>query len=142
MDCGKGVYIRTLCHDIGNRLGCGAHMASLERVAAGVFTIEDALTREEIDAAYQDGTLENKLLPLDAPLGHLPAVHLSEAARHAVINGNVLKPQWMREPAPRAEVVRVYLNDVFAGIGQAQADGSVRFRAMLLPEEERHEVLE
>ena len=142
VDCGKGVYIRTLCHDIGNRLGCGAHMASLERVAAGVFTIEDALTREEIDAAYQDGTLENKLLPLDAPLGHLPAVHLSEAARHAVINGNVLKPQWMREPAPRAEVVRVYLNDVFAGIGQAQADGSVRFRAMLLPEEERHEVLE
>ena len=142
VDCGKGVYIRTLCHDIGNRLGCGAHMASLERVAAGVFTIEDALTREEIDAAYQDGTLENKLLPLDAPLGHLPAVHLSEAARHAVINGNVLKPQWMKEPAPRAEVVRVYLNDVFAGIGQTQADGSVRFRAMLLPEEERHEVLE
>ena len=69
-------------------------------------------------------------------------MHLSEAARHAVINGNVLKPQWMKEPAPRAEVVRVYLNDVFAGIGQTQADGSVRFRAMLLPEEERHEVLE
>ena len=142
VDCGKGVYIRTLCHDIGLRLGCGAHMASLQRTAAGVFTLENALSREQIDEASINGTLDAHLLPLDAPLGHLPAVHLSEAARHAVINGNVLKPQWMKEPAPRAEVVRVYLNDVFAGIGQTQADGSVRFRAMLLPEEERHEVLE
>ena len=138
VDCGKGVYIRTLCHDIGQRLGCGAHMASLTRTAAGAFRIEDALTREEIDAAYQDGTLEEKLLPLDAPLQHLPAIHLSEAARHAVINGNVLKPRWMRGEAPQADALRIYLNDVFAGIGQTQPDGTVRFRAMLLPEEERH----
>ena len=45
VDCGKGVYIRTLCHDIGLRLGCGAHMASLQRTAAGVFTLENALSR-------------------------------------------------------------------------------------------------
>lgn len=142
VDCGKGVYIRTLCHDIGRALGCGAHMASLERVAAGIFTLENALTREEIDAAFQENRMKELLLPLDAPLGHLPAVYLTEAARHAVKNGNVLKPQWMREPAPMADAVRIYLSDVFAGIGQTQADGTVRFRAMLLPEEERHEVLE
>ena len=136
--CGKGVYIRTLCHDIGAALGCGGHMASLERVAAGIFTMESALTREEIDAAYNEGTLEEKLLPLDAPLGHLPEVRLKEAARHAVINGNVLKPKWMHAPAPMADAVRIYLNDVFAGIGQTQPDGTVRFRAMLLPEEEKH----
>ncbi len=142
VDCGKGVYIRTLCHDIGARLGCGAHMASLERTAAGIFTIENALTREQIDAAYNENRMEELLLPLDAPLGHLPAVYLNETARHAVKNGNVLKPKWMREPAPMADAVRIYLNDVFAGIGQTQPDGTVRFRAMLLPEEERHEALE
>ncbi len=55
VDCGKGVYIRTLCHDIGRALGCGAHMASLQRTAAGVFRIEDALTREEIEPAEREG---------------------------------------------------------------------------------------
>ena len=138
VDCGKGVYIRTLCHDIGAALGCGAHMYSLARVAAGVFTIENALTREQIDAAFQEGRMQELLLPLDAPLGHLPALYLKEAARHAVINGNVLKPQWMLAPAPKAEAIRIYLNETFAGIGETQPDGTVRFRAMLLPEEERH----
>ena len=138
VECGKGVYIRTLCHDIGAHLGCGAHMASLERVQAGIFTLENAMTRDEIESAYQEGTLESCLIPLDAPIQHLPAVYLTEAARHAVINGNVLKTKWMKEPAPQAEAVRIYLNDVFAGIGQTLEDGSVRFRAMLLPEEERY----
>lgn len=138
VECGKGVYIRTLCHDIGAFLGCGAHMASLERTQAGVFSIENALTQEQIDAAYSDGTLDQHLLPLDAPIAHLPAVYLTEKARHAVINGNVLKPQWMKAPAPKTDAVRIYLNDTFAGIGQTLDDGCVRFRAMLLPEEERH----
>ena len=135
VDCGKGVYIRTLCHDIGQRLGCGAHMASLERVQAGVFKLEDALTREQIDALAAEGRLADALLPLDAPLQHLPAVRVGESARHAVINGNPLKPRWLDAPAPDCEAVRVYLNDIFAGIGQPQEDGSVKFKAMLLPEE-------
>ena len=142
VDCGKGVYIRTLCHDIGLRLGCGAHMASLQRTAAGVFTLENALSKEQIDEASAEGTLDMHLMPLDAPLGHLPAVYLTEEARHAVINGNVLKARWMKSPAPVAEAVRIYLNDTFAGIGQTQDDGTVRFKAMLLPEEERHASLE
>ena len=48
----------------------------------------------------------------------------------------------MKEPAPVADTVRIYLNDSFAGIGQTQQDGTVRFRAMLLPEEERHASLD
>ncbi len=130
--CGKGVYIRTLCHDIGNRLGCGAHMQTLERVAAGIFKIEDALTPAQIDALSREGRLEEALLPLDAPLGHLPAVRVGERSRHAVLNGNPLRPNWLDAPAPvGAEAVRVYLNDEFAGIGAPQPDGSVKFRAML-----------
>lgn len=138
VDCGKGVYIRTLCHDIGRRLGCGGHMASLQRVRAGSFSLEDALTPEEIDAACRQGELEAKLLPLDAPLAHLPRVDLRAEARHAVINGNVLSPKWMCAPAPQSDALRIYLEGRFAGIGRTQEDGSVRFRAMLLPREERH----
>lgn len=129
--CGKGVYIRTLCHDIGRALGCGAHMQTLERVAAGIFKIEDALTPAQIDALAGQGRLEEALIPLDAPLSHLPEVRVGERCRHAVLNGNPLRASWLDAPAPDVPAVRVYLNDEFAGIGAPQEDGSVKFRAML-----------
>ena len=129
--CGKGVYIRTLCHDIGQALGCGAHMRTLERTAAGIFRIEDALKLDAIDALARQGTLEGALLPLDAPIRHLPAVRVGERCRHAVLNGNPLRRAWLDAPAPDVEAVRVYLDDEFAGIGAPQPDGSVKFRAML-----------
>lgn len=131
IDCGKGVYIRTLCHDIGRALGCGGHMLSLQRTAAGIFKIEDALSLEAIDRLCEAGALESALQPMDAPIGHLPEVRVDLKYRHAVINGNPLKAQWLDRPAPRAEALRVYLGDAFAGIGQPQPDGSVRFRAMM-----------
>ena len=136
--CGKGVYIRTLCHDIGRALGCGAHMASLTRTAAGIFDISGALTLDEIDALAASGALESALVPLDAPLSHLPAVRVGERSRHAVVNGNPLKAAWLDAPAPQVDAVRVYLNDEFAGIGAPQPDGGVKFRAMLYqPEDAR-----
>ena len=136
IDCGKGVYIRTLCHDIGRALGCGAHMQTLERTAAGIFALEDARTPEAIDALAQAGRLHEALIPLDAPLKHLPLVRVGEPARHAVLNGNALRPSWLEQPAPEARAVRVYLNDEFAGIGAPQPDGSVKFRAMLYRRED------
>lgn len=137
IDCGKGVYIRTLCHDIGQALGCGAHMQTLQRTAAGIFQISEALTPEAIDALYQQNALEAALIPMDAPLQHLPAVRVGEAARHAVKNGNPLRSEWLETAAPQAEAVRIYLSGEFAGIGQPQPDGSVRFRAMLYTSEEK-----
>ena len=98
IDCGKGVYIRTLCHDIGRALGCGGHMLTLERTAAGIFKIEDALPLAEIDRLAREGALQDALLPLDAPLGHLPAVRVGDVARQAVLNGNPLKAKWLDVP--------------------------------------------
>lgn len=129
--CGKGVYIRTLCHDIGRALGCGGHMCSLQRVAAGIFDIESALTPEAVDALAAEGKLARALIPLDAPLMHLPEVRVGDRCRHAVVNGNPLRAAWLDRPAPAAEAVRVYLNDEFAGIGAPQPNGDVKFRAML-----------
>ena len=131
VDCGKGVYIRTLCHDIGAYLGCGGHMASLERTRAGVFTLENALTLEEVDALGAEG-LEARLLPMDAAIAHLSAVRVEASHRAAVRNGMPLRPEWLDAPAPQAEALRVYVGGEFAGIGAPREDGSVRFRAMLL----------
>ena len=131
VDCGKGVYIRTLCHDIGAYLGCGGHMATLARTRAGVFTLENALTLEEVDALGAEG-LEARLLPMDAAIAHLSAVRVEARHRAAVRNGMPLRPEWLDAPAPQAEAVRVYVGGEFAGIGAPREDGSVRFRAMLL----------
>ena len=131
VDCGKGVYIRTLCHDIGAYLGCGGHMATLERTRAGVFTLENALTLEEVDALGAEG-LEARLLPMDAAIAHLPAVRAEARHRAAVRNGMPLRPEWLDAPAPHAPALRVYVGEEFAGIGAPREDGSVRFRAMLL----------
>ena len=131
VDCGKGVYIRTLCHDIGAYLGCGGHMATLARTRAGVFTLENALTLEEVDALGAEG-LEARLLPMDAAIAHLPAVRVEASHRAAVRNGMPLRPEWLDAPAPQAEALRVYVGGEFAGIGAPREDGSVRFRAMLL----------
>lgn len=129
--CGKGVYIRTLCHDIGARLGCGGHMASLERVAAGAFRIEDALSLARVDELARSGSLASALLPMDYPLVHIPAVFVGEEAAHAVKNGNPLKSVWVQSPAPTG-IVRVYLMDRFCGMGFVEPNGDVRFKAMLL----------
>jgi tRNA pseudouridine55 synthase len=128
---GKGVYIRTLCSDIGRALGCGGHMQSLERVAAGIFDIESALTPRQVDALAAEGRLSQALLPLDAPLFHLPEVRVGARCRHAVLNGNPLRAAWLDGPAPQGQAVRVYLEDEFAGIGVPQPNGDAKFRAML-----------
>ena len=130
--CGKGVYIRTLCHDIGRALGCGAHMSFLLRSRAGVFTCEDGLTLEEIDALSQAGELEGRLCALDAPLERLNAVYAPANRERFIRCGNPLRPGDFTGQAAPGEAVRVYLQDRFAGIGEGTPDGGVRFRAMLL----------
>lgn len=130
--CGKGVYIRTLCHDIGRALGCGAHMSFLLRSRAGIFDCADGLSLEEVDELAQRGALEEKLCPLDAPLAHLPAVRAGAWREPYIRNGNPLRKGDYKGEAPVGQPVRVYLDQRFAGIGEGLPDGGVRFRAMLL----------
>ena len=63
--CSKGTYIRTLCHDIGQALGCGGCMSALRRTEAGGFSVENALTISEIQTLADAGELEKRLLPVD-----------------------------------------------------------------------------
>jgi len=63
--CSKGTYIRTLCADIGEKLGCGAFMSELIRTQSGQFRLEDSYTLEQLKRAKEDGTLQNYLTPLE-----------------------------------------------------------------------------
>ena len=63
--CSKGTYIRTLCHDIGQRLGCGGCMSALRRTEAGSFLVKDAVTIGEVQRLREAGEIEKRLLPVD-----------------------------------------------------------------------------
>ncbi len=127
VDCGKGVYVRTLMHDLGALLGCGGYMSRLARVRAGAFRAEDAIALDALS------DVEAHLLPLDFPIGHIPLVRVGEGELRRVQNGNPLYARSLLEaPQAREGIVRVYVGDAFAGMGEFQEDGSVRFRAMLL----------
>ena len=84
--CSKGTYVRTLCHDIGAALGCGGCMSSLRRTEAAGFTIEQAVTIEEVQAQG-----EALLLPVDRFFAQYPAFRLTEERLERLCrNGNPL----------------------------------------------------
>ena len=85
--CSKGTYIRTLCHDLGQRLGCGGAMSALTRVQAGDFSLEDALTFGKVEQLVKEGTLQQHILPVDRLFASLPAVTLTEEGAKRARNG-------------------------------------------------------
>lgn len=89
--CSKGTYIRTLCHDIGQKLGCGAVMTSLIRTASGSFEISKAYTLAEIQKKADEGTLQELIIPVEKMFQKLPVVKANPAAAKALANGNQLK---------------------------------------------------
>ena len=76
--CSAGTYIRTLAEDFGQRLGLGAHVASLRRTRAGRFTIAEAFTLERLSELAESLSIETALISSDAAIAHLPAVNLQE----------------------------------------------------------------
>lgn len=88
--CSKGTYVRTLCADIGEKLGVGGRMDSLIRTRVSIFSIEQAHTLEEIERICNQGKLEEILLPVDSVFGELPIVHVREKAALLLQNGNRL----------------------------------------------------
>lgn len=90
VSCSKGTYIRTLCDDIGRKLGCGAAMASLKRTRVGVFTIDEAMTLSEIEKAAHGGGkgIEAFVVPVDRMFEALPCVTVKPEAERLLENGN------------------------------------------------------
>ena len=88
--CSKGTYIRTLCHDIGEKLGCGAAMETLLRTKVGRFTLDDAITLAHTEEAVQNGEIESKVLGIEEILAEYPRVCCTKEGDRLLANGNPL----------------------------------------------------
>ncbi len=87
--CSKGTYIRTLCHDIGQKLGCGACMQQLTRTRVGQFDVDNSLTLNQITALVLKGELGDKLVSVDSLFGY-DSITVGEEFSKLLYNGNAL----------------------------------------------------
>lgn len=121
VSCSKGTYIRTLAEDIGNALGCGAHLGSLRRLSTGYFNLQNAFTLEHLEAMTPEGR-DNQLLPVEAPILHLPEVKLDDASAYYLQQGQRV---WKAGALPTGELRLYGPDDVFLGIGEQMPDGKL-----------------
>lgn len=91
ISCSKGTYVRTLCSDIGEALGCGACMSSLRRTRAGAFSVDEAHSLADIEAAVREGRLSDIILPVDTLFASFPKLTVSQSAAKRLKNGNIIK---------------------------------------------------
>lgn len=111
--CSKGTYIRSLCHDIGEKLGCGAAMTELVRTHSSVFDIKESLTLEEIRHTAEEKGPEAVLKPVDSVFGQYEKITVTDIVRQRLLNGAVSRS------AENTGVYRVYdVNGVFVGIAE------------------------
>lgn len=107
--CSKGTYIRTLCSDIGDKLGCGGHMSFLVRTRAGNFDLDGALTLEDIKKLAGENSLESKLTGIDEVFGGYSKICLNERDTKKFLNGAFVNIKDTSFVLPQG--VRVYGND-------------------------------
>ncbi|MGN0335472.1 MAG: tRNA pseudouridine(55) synthase TruB [Lachnospiraceae bacterium] len=116
--CSKGTYIRTLCHDIGRKLGCGGCMERLLRTKAAGFSIEESLKLSEIEQLKNEGILEERIVPVDEMFAECPKVSVMQKFDVVVHNGNRIGAEMFRDSMEEsAERLRVYdSKELFIGI--------------------------
>ena len=115
--CSKGTYIRVLAADIGQALGCGAHLAALRRTAVGDLDLAHVVTLADLEALDEAGRAEC-LQPVDALLQSLPVVVVEGEGAARFRHGNPIDL-----PAGRAGKIRVYAEGRLIGVGEAGPDG-------------------
>jgi tRNA pseudouridine55 synthase len=128
--CSKGTYVRTLAEDIGEALGCGAHVVGLRRTGVGPYGDEHMITLERLKTLYEEDKfqLDKLLIPIDTALANWPAANLNDDAAYYLKMGQpVLVPK-----APTAGWVRLYGPDGgFIGVGEVEDDGRIAPRRLM-----------
>lgn len=119
--CSKGTYIRTLCHDIGQKLGCGGCMEELLRTRSGNFTWEDSMTLSEVEEAVKNGTIGDRVISIGQVLKDYPEIFCTVEGDRLLENGNALserfvsknyKEGWVRMCDSHGEFKGIYQWDV------------------------------
>ena len=128
MTCTKGTYVRTLAHDLGQNLGCGAHVVGLRRLQVGDFDVEETITLETLETLPPEER-DALLLPVDEALQDLPDVSLTTLATHYLVQGQTVSVQHSHSPG----WVRLYEEgERFLGMGEVLDDGRVAPKRLML----------
>ncbi|MDR2000845.1 MAG: tRNA pseudouridine(55) synthase TruB [Zoogloeaceae bacterium] len=127
VDCSKGTYVRTLAADLGEKLGCGAHLIALRRTRIGDLNVTDSLSLAQLEALPPEAR-DTRLAPVDALLKTLPAAQLTAAEAERITHGQALCWQGKGEGAQW----RLYApQGQFLGLGELSADGWLKPRRLL-----------
>ena len=138
VECSKGTYIRTLCEDIGNRLGCGACMQSLKRTRVGSFSIDNSYTLSQIEQMVQAGKTDEILTPIDEMFSDSRKIIISQEYDKLLYNGNKLPYNSIQGKNDvqhnEDEHVRVYdKNDEFIGVYRFEGNEFVPVKMFYQP---------
>jgi tRNA pseudouridine55 synthase len=120
IECSKGTYIRSICYDLGMKMGCGAAMWQLVRLESTPFAIQNSYTLEEIDKAVESGTIDNMLQSVDIIFKELSMIEIKTTARSAAMNGCLIYGMGTRQDIETYEdgiETRIYCDEEFLGIG-------------------------
>ena len=111
--CSKGTYIRTICHDIGEKLGCGGLMEELWRTQVGNFTLDDAITIDEFREIFSIGQVEDVLIKIDSIFLEYPKLVLKKGFESMAYNGSPLSDHMFSESVKLQKDERVRVYDAF-----------------------------
>ncbi len=126
INCGKGTYIRTIIHDIGEKLGCGGIMTALVRTSSGGFSYNECYTLEEIQAAADKGKAEELIIPIERVFDTLPKLRLNQVQTRMYRNGVKLDISRVNNILPHADRYSVYGADgCFIGTANIDRDGGI-----------------
>ena len=120
VECSKGTYIRSICYDIGEILGCGGHMSFLLRTSSGKFNLENSITLDELEKFVEEGTVEEHAFDIDYTLDSYPRIVLRDNAVKYYSNGGIIESYRFDEKnyTDKDEYVRVYSHKRFIGVGR------------------------
>jgi len=111
MECGRGMYVRSLAHDLGADLGCGAHLKELTRLHTGPFDLSASVTMEQVEEACQNGSWRSLLFPVDYPLLKFKAAIVQRDKEDAIRRGQGIYLGLPGRNASTSNLYRLYSVD-------------------------------
>ncbi len=141
-ECSSGTYVRSLAHDLGVRLGCGAHLATLRRTSAGPYGISEAVALADLEEAAAGGGADRYLVPLERLLPETPAAAVRPEAEVRVRNGSPLEASQLSALLPElppgpasARVVRLFsVSGRLLALARPTPDGAAFHPFLVLPD--------
>ncbi|WMJ82020.1 tRNA pseudouridine(55) synthase TruB [Clostridium sp. MB40-C1] len=126
--CSKGTYIRSLCYDIGEKLGCGASMWELERVQSGSFTKGNSILLEELS----ESNFSQSLIPIEEALINYSKIKVDDKCKRLLINGVQVKDKSLLAGIEKNSLYRIYSeNEEFLGLGK-RSDYGLKMEKLLI----------